>query len=614
MRRAFWVLMPGLAWVVAFPSCIFQNDPVRPNSPPTIISASPDELVLVIQAPVDTLRFTIEAGDPDRDEITYRWVLLDREGNVQSTVSTGSNWYTFDPDEGGFYHIQGRAHDRQEFSARDWYVTVIEEHNEPLSIVWRSPDQDSISVLIGNSLEFRVGVEDDHPEDVRYTYYVGSRRIEYLDPTPEVVHRFMENGFFDVMGIASDGEFADTVSWHVRVTGEPDTIAPGEITDLRGWTGVEPGTVRLRWTAPGDDGYEGSARYYKVRTHTIPILTEKEWSDASQKNGVPVPSPAGTVEEMTAVNLNPGTWLYVAARAVDDFGNVSGLGNCIRILVRGIDADGTVIDAETGLPLGGVVVSAEGIQDTTAADGRYRLVNLPLYTDLIRVRDEHVAGEKGQYYDLAWKVHDLEWHFSLDLPLTPAYELESELHGTYGGDFFEFLKYLTDTRGLMGRPTIWRNWRRFPVSVYNPPFSWEGVDIQAVAADGMREWEERTGLDLFVDAPDAETADVEIRYDLETTDNHHVETIATNEDGTPRKRMIWIYPHNGLSPIHVKGLMIFTHELGHILQLGHSYDLGHLMVGFTAPLTNVPSADETRLVRVLHSYPVIFDTSQILNE
>jgi hypothetical protein len=77
---------------------------------------------------------------------------------------------------------------------------------------------------------------------------------------------------------------------------------------------------------------------------------------------------------------------------------------------------------------------------------------------------------------------------------------------------------------------------------------------------------------------------------------------------------VWIYPTNTLSPIHIKGLMIFAHEFGHVLELSHSYDLGHLMVGNTAPITNVPSIDETRLVRVLQRYPIIFDTSQILKE
>jgi hypothetical protein len=614
MKRAIWLTVMGLAWGTAFPSCIFQNDPVRPNSPPTITFAFPDELVLVMQAPTDTIRFTLEAGDPDLDEITYRWVFLDRDGNVESTVVTGDNSYTFDPVIGGFYHIQGRAHDRVDYAAHDWYVTVIEEHNEPPEIVWRAPDQDSISVLIGNSLEFRMGVEDDHPEDLRYTYYVGAERIEYLDPTPDISYRFMQNGIFDVRGIVTDGEFADTTRWAVRVTGEPDTIAPGPITDLRGWTGSEPGTVLLRWTAPGDDGNEGTARYYRVRTHTIPIFTEDEWDDASQKNGVPVPGPSGTVETMTAVNLNPGTWLYVTARAVDDFGNMSELGNCIRLLVRGIDADGLVYDAQTGLPVGGVVVSAEGIQDTTGADGRYLLRDLPLYADLIRVRDEHIVGDLGDYYDLAWNLHDLEWHFTLDLPLLPAFGLENELSNTYGGDFLEFLKYLTETRGLMGRPTIWKNWNHYPVSVYNPPFTWEGVDIQAIAAQAMQEWEERTGLDLFVDSSDSSTADVVITYNLEDNSKHHVETIASNPDGTPLKKEIWIFPINTLSPINIKGLMIFCHEFGHVLNLSHSYDLGHLMVGFTAPITSVPTTDEVRLVQVLNHYPIIFDTSQILKE
>ncbi len=70
---------------------------------------------------------------------------------------------------------------------------------------------------------------------------------------------------------------------------------------------------------------------------------------------------------MTVENLIPGTWLFVTARAVDDFGNISELGNYIRLLVRGLDADGVVFDAYTGEPLEGALISAEGIRDTTDA-------------------------------------------------------------------------------------------------------------------------------------------------------------------------------------------------------------------------------------------------------
>jgi hypothetical protein len=60
--------------------------------------------------------------------------------------------------------------------------------------------------------------------------------------------------------------------------------------------------------------------------------------------------------------------------------------------------------------------------------------------------------------------------------------------------------------------------------------------------------------------------------------------------------------------------MIFAHELGHILQLAHSYDLGHLMVGVTAPLIYDPSQDEINLVRSLFGMPTIFDSTWYIDE
>ena len=613
MRKATGLIILGLAWGMAFQSCIFQTDPARPNSPPYIKESSPEDLLLVMEAPIDSILFSFTAEDPDRDELTYMYVLVDNEGEILEVLHYGQD-YLFEPDKGGFYHLQGRAHDHTDFVARNWYVTAIELHNDPPVIVWYSPDQDSITTLIGSVLEFRMGVEDDHPEDLRYSYYAGSVPIEIMDETSWAQHRFMTNGFFDVTGLVWDGEYGDTLSWVVRVVGEPDTVAPARITDLIGWTGTNPGTIRLQWTAPGDDDMEGRVNRYRIRTHTIPILNEDDWDEASQKNGVPEPGLPGTIEEMIVENLNPGTWLYVTARAIDDFGNISQLGNCIRLLVRGIDIDGYVNDAATGDPLEGIVVSAEGIADTTSIEGYYKLVNLPLYTDLIRVRDEHVAGDQGAYYDMAIPVSDINWHFSRDLSMMPYFDLVSILHGSYDGSFYKFFREMTYTKGLLGRPTIFRNWNHFPVTVYNPPFSWLGVDTRELARIAMTSWNDLTGQEFFIEISDPDAADVEIIYDTENNLKHHVETVSLNEDGTPAKKQIWIYPINQLSPIQIKGRMIFAHELGHVLQLGHSYDLGHLMVGGTAPMRADASQDEINLVRALFGMPTIFDATWYLDE
>ena len=202
-----------------------------------------------------------------------------------------------------------------------------------------------------------------------------------------------------------------------------------------------------------------------------------------------------------------------------------------------------------------------------------------------------------------------------NIGLIPFFDLVSVISGSYDENFYTFFRYLTETTGFLGRPTIFRRWNHLPITVYNPPFTWMDVDIQELAWTGMNSWNTLTGMELFVETGDPEEADVEIIYvtgDSET--KHHVEITASNEDGTPAKMLIWIYPDNQLAPIQNRGRRIFTHELGHILRLGHSRDLGHLMVGGTAPITDDPSTDEINLIRALYGMPFIFDSNWYVDE
>jgi len=156
------------------------------------------------------------------------------------------------------------------------------------------------------------------------------------------------------------------------------------------------------------------------------------------------------------------------------------------------------------------------------------------------------------------------------------------------------------------------NWDHYPATVYNPPFSWEGVDIQDLARTAMAAWNDMTEHELFIETSESGSADIEIIYDTERYEKHHVEWISYNEDGTPAKMLIRIFPINTSAPIDIRGNRIFAHELGHILQLVHSSDLGHLM--YYSPITDDPSQDEINLVRALTGMPSIFDASWYLDE
>ena len=69
----------AIGLVLALPvlaSCIFQNNPLEPNNPPTIQSYTPPETYFSLTAP-DSCVFSIGAVDPDGDALVYLFVSGD---------------------------------------------------------------------------------------------------------------------------------------------------------------------------------------------------------------------------------------------------------------------------------------------------------------------------------------------------------------------------------------------------------------------------------------------------------------------------------------------------------------------------------------------------------
>jgi hypothetical protein len=610
-------------------SCFFQNDPVRPNSPPYIDSYSPARKFLDLETP-GSLTFSIHAVDPDADQLGYEFVVLDSLGGVEivDSVLSRSETAEFRPEVGGIYHVRGKAYDGSRSVYRDWVVTVVATTNDPPQIVWRSPDQDSISCVRGSRLQFHFGVDDDNEDALWYSYYVDDVPVKLHSRTSDLVYTFWQNRIYSVKGSVWDGEFSDSITWYVKATGDPDTIPPSAINDLEGWTGEDIGTIRLSWTAPGDDSTHGKATGYMVRTYDNPILTEKDWDDASEKDCDIRPSLAGSTEDVVIRgNLNPGTYLYVTVRAYDefyrdDFGELSPLGNCIHLLVRGVDAGGHVINAWNGQGAQGICVLSENVVDTTDALGRYLCANLPKYASMLWVRDEHIDDFPGDFYDMYLPLVNLDWHFTCDFYVIPSLGLHSTLEpDAYGGRFYAFFKDISNTFGDYNSSTIHRGWKHWPLTVYNPPQVIGGsvggetteVDLQAAARGAMNEWEAMTGLDLFEETDNASTADVKIVYFNQNSKHRYIIT-AYNDDGTPAKKEVWIYLKHDMVPVLTLSHLVFAHEFGHILGLDHSINRGHVMLGYTLPEVHHVTTDEANAVRILYHAPPVYDYKYIIEE
>jgi hypothetical protein len=82
----------------------------------------------------------------------------------------------------------------------------------------------------------------------------------------------------------------------------------------------------LKWTAVGDDGNVGTATSYELRYFVdtgVPINCWAAWATGTPYTvGLPVPTSAGTAQQLTLSGLVPGLKYYFCIAAVDDVGNM----------------------------------------------------------------------------------------------------------------------------------------------------------------------------------------------------------------------------------------------------------------------------------------------------
>ena len=104
-----------------------------------------------------------------------------------------------------------------------------------------------------------------------------------------------------------------------------DATAPSAINNLAvNIMGVSSAT--LTWTAPGDDGDQGTATTYDIRYSTSTI-TEGNWDSANQVDDEPSPQAAGSTETFSVTGLSQNTTYYFGMKTADEMPNWSGLSN-----------------------------------------------------------------------------------------------------------------------------------------------------------------------------------------------------------------------------------------------------------------------------------------------
>ncbi len=105
-----------------------------------------------------------------------------------------------------------------------------------------------------------------------------------------------------------------------------DTTPPARITDLVATPGGAVGSVRLEWTAVGDDESDGTADHFEVR-YSSSAITQGNFQAATLYPQSWAPLPAGTSEVRLALNIAHGLAWFFAVVVYDDAGNASEVSN-----------------------------------------------------------------------------------------------------------------------------------------------------------------------------------------------------------------------------------------------------------------------------------------------
>ena len=562
-----------------FAACDLE-EPDRYIRAPIIKSFSPGTPTLTA-AVGDSLSFSIAAMDPDKLHLSYSFELGD------SIAAEDARW-TYVVDDTGDVEVQGKVSNGRSESAIRWHLQRSQPVNLPPVISGVDPPEPQITVVLGGAVNFVISAIDPEGRPPSYVYTIEdsivsvSRRYTY---TPTSV------GTFDVRAVVSDGESFVSHLWTVRVAAEPDSTAPARIVIVSVGPGTETGEVDIEWIAVGDDSMAGLPSYYVLRTSPMAITDEHAWNSSSERPGEPDPVSPGEVMRMTVRDLPPAKTVFVAVRAIDDFGNVSPISELASTKTRGMKVFGTVRDAVTALPVEGVSVKLLSSVDTTAADGSFVLSELPGGVSGIVLEDEKFRTEIGDYFDVLISLYTIKDKDVLDIWMLPNTPLDTEAYS----NFYEFYCLMTALPGI--KPDLLPRWDT-PCRVNIPPLVKNNIDYGQTVKDMFLEWEQEVGMTLFEFVESRPDTGVYVTYlDASGTDAYQI--MLEDGNGLPilgRIGLRTVYTEAALAALQV----IIMHEIGHALGMNHSLDSQHLMIEGQFPSVARPTSDEIKLAKAMY--------------
>jgi hypothetical protein len=176
-----------------------------------------------------------------------------------------------------------------------------------------------------------------------------------------------------------------------------DTTPPAPIDDLLASTGTNLWSVKLTWTATGNDGTNGTAYAYSLRYATNEI-TSTNWNSATEYPLYGTPRPAGASETATLSMPAPDTLYYFGIQAIDEAGNSSALTNVCAARSQVTDTNHNGISDQWEASVNSGRATPMGLDEDVDGDG------LTTREEYLANTDPNAGDSDGDSMSDGWEI------------------------------------------------------------------------------------------------------------------------------------------------------------------------------------------------------------------